>query len=37
MAERCGEMKFSMYGRDGDVIVGGVETFKYLGQILYQM
>ena len=28
MAERCGEMEFSLYGREGGVLVEGVENFK---------
>ena len=32
MAERCGEIKFSMYGEEGNAMVEGVENFKYLGR-----
>ena len=37
MAARCGYMKFSLYGEEGDDMVEGLENFKYLGRILDQM
>ena len=36
MAERCDEMEFSMYGKEGDKQVEGVANFKYLGRSLDQ-
>ena len=37
MAERCGETELILYGREGGVLVEGVENFKYLGRPLYQI
>ena len=37
IAERCGEMKFSLYGREGGALVEVVAKFKYLGCPLYQI
>ena len=36
MAERCEEMEFSLYMREGYAMVEGVATFKYLGWSLDQ-
>ena len=36
MAERCGEIEFRFYGREGDALVEGVSQFKYLGWTLDQ-
>ena len=36
MAERCGEMDFSLYGGEGYKMVEGVATFKYLGRPIDQ-
>ena len=37
ITERCGEMEFSLYGRQGGTLVEGVEIFKYPGRTLDQM
>ena len=37
MAARCGEIKFSMKGEEGDKMVGGVAMSKYLGRTLDQI
>ena len=37
MAERCGEMEFSLKGGEGDERVEGVAMFWYLGRPLDQM
>ena len=34
MAERCGEMEFSLYGRDGGALAERVSNFNYLGSPL---
>ena len=34
IADRCGEMEFSLYRRAGGAIVEGVATFKCLGRPL---
>ena len=31
MAARCGKMNFSLYVEEGENMVEGVETFKYMG------
>ena len=36
MAERCADMEFILYGREGDALVEGVSNFKYLGRPLDQ-
>ena len=36
MAERCRDMEFILYRREGDMLVEGVANFKYLGIPLYQ-
>ena len=36
IAERCGEMDFSLEGGEGDDMVESVTTFRYLGRPLYQ-
>ena len=36
MAERCGEMEFSLEGREGEERVENVMTFRYLGKLLDQ-
>ena len=36
MVERCREMDFSLYEREGGALVEGVESFKYLGRLLDQ-
>ena len=36
MAERCGEMEFSLEGGEGDERVENMKTFWYLGSPLYQ-
>ena len=33
--ERCVEMEFILYRREGKALLEGVETFKYLGQNIY--
>ena len=37
MAERCGEVEFSLYGRKGGKLVEEVANFKYLWQPMDQM
>ena len=37
MAERCGDMEFSVYRREGGALVERVANFKYLGRPLDQM
>ena len=36
MVERCREMEFGLYGREGGALVEGVTTFNYLGLTLDQ-
>ena len=36
LAQRSGEMEFSLYVREGDALVEGVTQLKYLGRTLYQ-
>ena len=36
MAERCGEMEFSLKGGEGAKRVEGGATFRYLGRPIYQ-
>ena len=36
MSARCGEMEFSLYREDGDDMMEGVATFKYIGETLDQ-
>ena len=36
MAQRSGEMEFSMYVREGDTLLEVVDQFKYLGRTLDQ-
>ena len=36
MAERCGDMEFRLYGREGDALVEVVANFKYLVRPLDQ-
>ena len=35
MSDRCGEIEFSLYGKEGDRLVKGVVQFKYLVRPLY--
>ena len=37
ISERCREMEFSLYGREGDALMEGAAKFKYLSQTLDQM
>ena len=37
MVERCGEMEFSLLGREEVALLEGVENFKYLVLTLDQM
>ena len=32
----CGEVEFSLYGKEGDTLVEGVSNFKYMGRSLNQ-
>ena len=36
MAERCREMDFRLYEREGGVLIEGVDIFKYMGWPLDQ-
>ena len=36
MKERCRDMEFSLYGREGDTLVKEVAAFKDLGRTLHQ-
>ena len=36
LAQRSGDMELSLYGREVDTLVEGVDQFKYLGRILDQ-
>ena len=36
MAERCRDMEFILYRREGDALVEGVANFKYMGRKLDQ-
>ena len=35
MSDRCGEIEFSLYGKEGDRLVKGVVQIKYLVRPLY--
>ena len=37
MEASCGDMEFSMKEEEGDNMVEGMATFRYLGRTLYQM
>ena len=37
IAQRVGDTEFSLYVREGDALVEGVEQFKYLGRTLDQI